>query len=288
MEKKGAGRKKRLVIVLAAVVLVLIAAYLIVRPQGVKTYLVIGMDNYGSLEETGRNDVTMLVQLDFDNRRISAATFARDMFVNNENGKPVKINTLVKSKGEDGLADAIERNFGVRTDGWFRLNFTTVVLLVDAIGGVEVELSAKEVNYINKDAGIYDEYPLSEGVCLLNGGQALSLARCRKLDNDLGRGDRQTRLVAALAQRAKHIGAGEIMGLLDALGYAWRSSLTGAEQAKLLAQCLWLRGADVQRIGLPFDGTWGYGEKNGTSGVVANIEKNREQLLDALGRETQQ
>ena len=282
MALSGAKARKRLLMVLAAVVAVLLAAALLLHPHGVKTYLVIGMDNYGSLSETGRNDVTMLVQIDFDRAAVTAATFARDMFVENENGRMNKINTLVKSGGEQGLLDAVERNFGVRADGWFRVNFSSLVELVDAIGGAQVELTQEEARYIDRVAGKYEDSPLSEGLCRLNGGQALAYARCRKLDNDLGRGERQGKLVAAMVAQTKEIGIGQILGIFDALGHAWTSSLTGGEQAKLLAQALWLRGADVRHISVPFDGYWRYGDVGSTSGIVADIQDNRTLLLEAF------
>lgn len=66
------------------------------------------------------------------------------------------------------------------------------------MGGVEIDLTEAEAHYIDKKEGTYPDYPLAEGRCRMNGAQALCYARCRKLDNDLGRGDRQTKLFSAL------------------------------------------------------------------------------------------
>ena len=257
---------------------------ILLHPRGTKNFLILGMDNYGSLDENGRSDVTMLVQVDFTRTKISAVTFARDMFIENEKGGLVKINTVVRSKDETALCEAIERNFGVPIDGWFRLNFTSVIELVDAIGGAEVELTKAEVGYLNDKVGYYPDNPLAEGKSRLNGAQALAYARCRKLDNDFGRGDRQSKLLAAMVKQTKKITTKNILDIYDALKHAWRSSLSGAEQAKLLTQALWLRGAKVERVGVPFEGYWHYGKtKGGTSGVMADLEDNRRMLLDALG-----
>ena len=270
--------------VLAALLAVVLALSVVLHPRGTKNFLILGMDNYGSLDTSGRSDVTMLVQVDFTRTKISAVTFARDMFIENEKGGLVKINTVVRSKDEQALCEAIERNFGVPIDGWFRLNFTSVIELVDAIGGAEVELTKAEVGYLNDKVGLYPDNPLSEGKSRLNGAQALAYARCRKLDNDFGRGDRQSKLLAAMVKQTKKITAKNIVDIFNTLKHAWRSSLSGAEQAKLLTQVLWLRGAKVERVGVPFEGYWHYGEtKGGTSGVMADLEDNRRLLLDALG-----
>lgn len=266
------------------VLLVFLALSIAFHPHGTKTFLLLGMDNYGSLEESGRSDVTMLVQVDFTRSKISAVTFARDMFIENENGKLTKINTIVRNHDEKTLCETIERNFGVPIDGWFRVNFTSVIELVDAIGGAQVELTKAEANYINKTAGRYPQYPLGEGVCRLNGAQALTYARCRKLDNDLGRGERQSKLLSAMVDQTKHMTAANIAAVFNSLKHAWRSSLSIGEQTSLVFKALWLRGADVERFSMPFEGHFRYGSAGSASGLVTEIEENRLLLLEALGR----
>ena len=291
MKKSRKGIKIALVaigVLLVAAVIAVIAGYVVIKeqpsvlhPSGTKTFLVLGMDNYGSLDDTGRSDVMMLVQVDFTEETIYAATFARDLMIVGDNGRDVKINTIVRSRDEEALIDAIDRNFGVRADGWFRVNFSSVITLVDALGGAEVELTGKEAHYLDREAGVYEDYPLAEGVCRLNGAQALAYARCRKLDNDFGRGARQSKLFEALIAQTKQLSIEQIQDVYDSLSHAWRSSLSAGDQVSLLAQALWLRGAEVVRIGVPFEGTYRYGAD---AGVVAKLDVNREMLLAALGR----
>lgn len=272
----------RILLILAVV---LIAAVLLLHPQGTKTFLVLGMDNYLSLDDaSGRSDVTMLVQIDFTNRDIKTVSFARDMFVKNERDRDAKLNMLIRSGSEQAVVDALERNFGVKIDGWFRVNFASVVLLVDALGGAQVELTSQEASYIDRMIGEYSDHPLTEGVCLLNGEQALTYARCRKLDNDIGRGARQGKLLAAMVAQTKKLTIPKIVSVYHSLKDMWRSSLNAGEQAKLLSQAIWLRGAKVQAYGVPFEDTWGYGNSDsGVSGVKANLPENRRLLLEALG-----
>ena len=270
----------------ARIIACIFAAYIllsvVLHPLGQKTYLVLGMDNYGSLEETGRSDVILLAQVDFTRTKINAVTFTRDMLIENENGRLTKINTVVRNNDEEMLCDLIYKNFGVTVDGWFRVNFTSVIELVDAIGGAEIELTEEEVRYLNKNAGIYPKYPLKEGLSRLNGGQALTYARCRKLDSDFGRGERQGKLLAAMVKQTRHMTAANLVSVFSALKHAWRSSLSLPEQAGLLFKALWLRGAKIEHIGVPFENEWRYGDANGISGVIADLPANRALLLDAL------
>lgn len=278
------AKLRRPVRIALIVALVLIALALLFHPRGTKTFLIIGADNYGSLDtENVRSDVIMLAQVDFTKADVSVVTFARDLFIENENGWLTKINTILKSDGEDHLVHLIEKNFGVDIDGWFLVNFTSVILLVDAIGGVEIELTDEEVRYLNKNAGIYPDYPLSEGRCRLNGGQALAYARCRKLDSDFGRGERQGKLMQAMVAQTKKITIANIVSVFNSLKHAWHSSFSASEQISLLSQAIWLRGADVGRITMPID-HWRYGNApSGINGVLADLEENRALLRDHLG-----
>ena len=266
----------------AYVLAALLILSIVLHPHGTKTYLVLGMDNYGSLEETGRSDVIMLAQVDFTRTKINAVTFTRDMFIENEKGRLTKINTVVRNSDEQTLCDLLYQNFGVKVDGWFRVNFTSVIELVDAIGGAEVELTEEEVLYLNKHAGIYPKYPLKEGLCRLNGGQALTYARCRKLDSDFGRGERQGKLLAAMVKQTRRMTAANLVSVFGALKHAWRSSLSLPEQAGLLFKALWLRGAKLEHIGMPFENEWRYGNAGSVSGVIADLPANRALLLEAL------
>ena len=131
---------------------------------------------------------------------------------------------------------------------------------------------------------VYDDHPLQEGLSHLNGAQALAYARCRKLDNDLGRGERQGKLISAMVRQTRYMTAAGIAGVFNSLKHAWHSSYSMGEQVRLLFQALWLRGADVEILGMPFSGAWRYGNVGSTSGIVADLEENRLLLLEALGR----
>ena len=276
------ARHKALRIALCALA-VLLVLLLILHPRGTRTYLVLGIDNYGSLDENGRSDVMMLVQIDFTHSDITTVTFARDMFIPDTSGRDQKINTIVRNHDEDALMQAIEGAFDLHIDGWFRVNFTTVIELVDAIGGADVELTSKEANYIDRTIGAYPDNPLSAGVCHLNGAQALCFARCRALDNDLGRGERQNRLMAAMVKQTRRMSIANVVAAFNSLKHAWRSSLSAGEQVRLLASALWLRGAKTTSVGVPFEGYWHYGEVGGNNGIVIDLEDNTRLLHEALG-----
>ena len=266
----------RVLLILLAVLLVLVIA---LHPHGTKTFLILGIDNYGSLDDNGRSDVMMLVQVGFDRGKIHAVTFARDIVIPDERNHNVKLNTIVRSQDEDALVSALENAFDLKIDGWFRVNFSSVITIIDAMGGVEIDLTEAEAHYIDKKEGTYPDYPLAEGRCRMNGAQALCYARCRKLDNDLGRGDRQTKLFSALVRQTRKMTAANVVSVVRNMNHAWRSSLSGGEQVKLVFDALWMRGAKVVRCAVPYEGYWRYGD----SSVILNLEENVRLLHESLG-----
>ena len=275
-------------ILLACALLVLF----LLRPRGVHTYLIYGVDSYGSLKENGRSDAMMLVQLDHTHGTVSVVSLARDMLVDNGRGARTKLNTVIRKEGTDEersqrLCDTIESNFGVHPEGWFRINFSSLVSLVNAIGGVNVELTAEEAAYIDGNAGIWPGYPLKEGTCRLCGGQALSFVRCRHLDDDLGRGQRQSRFASALAAELKHMSPLRVLDLYNSMNHAWVSSLSAGEQLELVWQALWSCRDRFVRISVPFEGTWRFGKASDTDGILPDLAENRRLLLEALGRDAE-
>ena len=243
--------------ILLVLALLLGIAFLLLTPRGTRNYLIIGIDNYGALRENGRSDVMMLVSLNYSGPRVSAVTFARDIVLEDSN------HYLKALQARD-------------------LHFSSFVSIIEAIGGVDIELTGDEASYIIREIGDYPGNPLSEGVCLLNGAQALSYVRCRRLDSDIGRGGRQSKVVSSLVKKSKTMGIPALLKLYDDMKHAWTSSLSDTEQFQLLLRCLWLRGASVNRISVPFEGTARYATVNGDNGIRLNLEKTSQMLRDAL------
>ena len=265
----------------------LLGAFSCAQAKEMEHYLLVGVDGWGVNEEGGaRSDAIILVSLDFEQERITFTSFARDCIVKPSYRKSeVKLNTLVRSgEGEHMLAEYIEEAFGVPVSGYFVINFSGAVDMINAIGGVDIELTQEEANYIRYRAGDSSEFPLQEGVCRLNGGQAVYYMRCRSLDNDFGRQGRQGNVLRAVMNEIKTLTPLRAVLLLDDVLGMYRTSLSVGQQLELALRALALRGAQVQICSLPVEGTYRYGtDSHGTSGLVFNLEANREHLYRQLG-----
>ena len=250
-------------------------------------YLLIGVDGWGVAKEGGaRSDAIILASLDYSRDCITFTSFARDSIVKpSYRRNSVKLNTLVRSQeGEGALIDYIEETFGIPISGHFIINFSGAVDVLNAVGGIEIELSQQEADYVDHHAGYDEKYPLREGLCLLNGGQALYYMRCRSLDNDFGRQGRQGKVLRALVDKLSTITPVRALMLVDDVLGMYRTDLAFAAQFELAMKALSLRRADVKTHSLPAEGTYRYGkDSQGASGLEFNLEANRALLYEILG-----
>lgn len=151
-----------------------------------------------------RTDVMMIVALDFENDRAGVISLPRDIFIDVIPGhNPNKINTVdylgEKDKPGGGgpalLAGIIEEKMGVPIHHWVRFDFTGFVDLVDALGGVEIEIDCPYYDYFQIENVILNVKP---GETTLSGDEALVYVRSRKIGGDLDRARRQQRFIWAL------------------------------------------------------------------------------------------
>lgn len=250
-------------------------------------YLLVGVDGWGANEEGGaRSDAIILTSLDYDQNRIIFTSFARDSIVKPSYRKgTVKLNTLVRSaEGEHALIDYLEEAFGLPIKGYFVINFSGTVDVINAIGGITVELTEDEVTYLRHHAGDYHNFVLEPGPCRINGAQALYYMRCRNLDNDFGRQGRQGNVLRAVMNELKDITPVRAVTLLDDVLRLYRTDLGIRQQMELALRVISLRSAKVHTYSLPAEGTYHYGsDSQGTSGLEFNLEANRKLLFEVLG-----
>ena len=141
-----------------------------------------GMDDIGKPNYNGRSDVNMLAFVDPKNHHVELISVNRDSYVLNENvyDNPDKL-THLGWFGPEASARALERTFDIHVDYTVRVTFESVIKIIDAIGGIDVDvkLSFTEQNEYRSFAS-NDLIHLEKGYQHLNGSQTLAYARHRK------------------------------------------------------------------------------------------------------------
>ena len=179
---------------------------------------------------------------------------------------------------------------------YVRTNIKALVKIVDACGGVDIELTQAEADYINgnnewklihvQESGEPERLQtVSPGVNHLNGVTAMVYARCRKIDSDWGRMGRQRTLLTALSNNIKGMSVKELNNLLNDILPLFQTNLTTTELASLMLKVPGvLSNMDgIETMALPADGT--YGTMTGMGGrslYAVNFEANVDILNEFL------
>ena len=173
----------------------------------VTNILLLGVD--GNAESSSRSDSMILVSIDFAHAKIKLTSFLRDSWVEiPSKGKKSKLNAACSYGGPQLVCDTIEYNFGVDIDHFVMVDFDMFTRIIDNLGGVEVEITKKEANFINRTTRQNVDYGDS---VRLNGDEALVYCRIRKLDSDYMRTYRQRKVITALINQAKKAGIAKLI-----------------------------------------------------------------------------
>lgn len=165
--------------------------------------LLIGVDAREG-DTDSRSDTMMLVTLDNKNGEIKLTSFLRDSYVEIAGrSKKEKLNAAYFRGGIQTLVDTLELNFKVSIPYYIIVDFEIFTTIVDALGGVNVDVTEKESNYSKRTAtsGKILEIEAGEDV-LINGEQALWYSRMRYLDSDFMRTQRQRKVISAIVEKA--------------------------------------------------------------------------------------
>jgi polyisoprenyl-teichoic acid--peptidoglycan teichoic acid transferase len=176
------------------------------------TVLLLGLDRRPAAGESfnTRTDTIILVSIDPQAERIGVLHIPRDLHLTPPGSEHfVRANTLMirgeelqEGYGPYYVIDTLQYNLGMYIDRFVVLDFEAFIALVDAVGGVEIDLTynISDPDYPDMNHG-YDPFFLRAGTHLLDGETALKFARTRHGDNDFLRGIRQMEVLTALHER---------------------------------------------------------------------------------------
>ena len=214
---------------------------------GITNIALFGVDarDYDGGTFAGRSDAIMVMSIDNVHHKVKLTSIMRDVRVYMGDGSPYdsgydKLNHAYMYGGPEQAIRTINQNFGLDIQDYVTVNFASMAKIVDAFGGVNIDLTEDEISEINKNmyalaaespesmAGDVSTYaPLSagEGV-LLNGDEAVAYGRIRAIDNDNGRVERQQEVLSALLSKASSISKLEYPSIIQQLAPLCETSLT--------------------------------------------------------------
>lgn len=181
------------------------------QEDGVVNILLIGNDSRQNGED-GRSDAMILLSVSSKTKTIYMTSLLRDMYVEIPGHENNRLNAAYSFGGPKLLMETVEKNFDIPVNRYMLVNFEAFANLVDAVDGVELDLTSEEVEYVN---GYLVEYNMLldrpqgtdnldtsvSGLIHLNGPQALAYCRNRYLGTDFGRTERQRKVLQAVIRK---------------------------------------------------------------------------------------
>ena len=249
------------------------------KDSGMVNILLIGQDS--SSNDVSRSDTIILCTFQPESGRITLTSFLRDLYVKIPGWQNNRLNAAYAHGGRELLQETLLENFGISIDGCIEADFSHFSQIIDALGGVTIDLRQDEAAVINKvTAG-----NLTKGTHLLNGDQALAYSRIRNLDSDgdFSRTERQRILLFSLMDRYKDAGLLTILSAVtDTLPMI--STDLSKKEILLLAVKLFplLDSPDVTDQRVPADGDYSYETIRNMNVIIADPKDIHNQLLDTL------
>lgn len=230
--------------------------------------LLIGEDTRGDdiLEDGTRADSAIIVSINADTKKITLTSVLRDTYGywedtpgDPETGKFSKINEAMLN-GIDTYINCVEKLYKIDIDNYVIVNFDSFESIIDALGGVEIEITSREIREINNDQPTYGYVTIdqtfegSSGRMLLDGKQALAYCRIRHLDSDAIRADRQKTCLFEIFNKLKDSSKVTQLKVIDTLLPYVKTGFSSGEIVSIAKYALskgWLN-YDIEMITLPY------------------------------------
>lgn len=223
-----------------------------------------GIDTYGSLATVSRSDVNMIVTINPKTHQILMTGVPRDFYIPQVcQGNQLDKLTHTGIFGVDCTVDSMENFLGIDLNYYARVNFSSLINIVDALGGIEIN-SPFDFNA--------QGYHFNEGINHLNGEQTLAFVRERYSfnDGDRERSRNQMRAVEAIINKA--ISPAIIQNytsVLKAVSGSFQTNMSQKEMTSFVkAQLDSMSGWDIKQIQISGRGSTEWTPANGFNAYV--------------------
>ncbi|CCX37363.1 cell envelope-like function transcriptional attenuator common domain protein [Clostridium sp. CAG:1013] len=230
--------------------------------------------------ETSRSDVVMVLTVDKRHNTLKLTSILRDSEVNIDGYGLDKITHAYAYGGPELAIRTINQNFNLDIKNYVSVDFHQMADIVDAFGGVDMELTAAEVDAINENLWtleqespgtvtyadyipsldgtvqlVYGEY--EDGTYHLNGNRAVAYSRIRYLDSDDVRASRQQKVMMALVEELKKKSIFEYPSLIRKISALCETSLDVGDMMSMAP--IVLGGLNMETLSIPGEEEQAYG-----------------------------
>ena len=223
-----------------------------------------GTEDTTEFSDDARADSMILVSLDIKDHIIRLVSIERGtavpILLDGYEGQYDWITHTFRYGGAKLTMKTVEDCFNVQVDHYVRVNFNSFVQIVDAVGGVDIDITEQEAKALNWEVpsnSMLIVNHVDPGPNHFDGYTALQYARLRKIDNDWKRVERQRTVIQAVLNQVQNASVVELDNLLNTVLPLIQTNFTKSEIAALLVQLPGFLGCDVQQMSMPLQGTYG-------------------------------
>ena len=240
--------------------------------------MLVGQDKYPGAGWSKRqhSDSMILCSINPRTGETALISFLRDTYVQIPGGySDNRLNTPYLFGGFDLLDETMTVNFGVSIDCNFEVDMASFEALIDMVGGVDIELTAREAEYM-RDRQKLD---VVEGLNHFDGLTARIYAQNRAIGSDFARTGRQRTVLMAAFNKVRHLPVNDLLTLMyDMLPYL-TTDLTDGEIISLAYRLLpMLTSLQVETHMVPDHDCYTAAYVRGMAVLVPDREKIRDRL----------
>lgn len=222
---------------------------------GYTTYALFGLDHRSRNEKlnTENSDTIIIASINNDTKAVKLVSVYRDTLLNVKDDTYSKANAAYALGGPAQTVNMLNTNLDLNITDYVSIDFDALVTVVDCLGGLDIPLSYAEIVHMNnycvetaEETGkSYTPVELPEpkpedqeaivGTYHLNGVQATSYCRIRYTASlDMGRTERQRRVIQMIVDKAKKAGLSTIFDIMDQVFPMVKTSVSKTEILKLI------------------------------------------------------
>ena len=241
--------------------------------------LLVGADKRESWSEAGRSDATMIATIDKKHKRLKLTSLMRDMYVEIPNHGKNKFNAAYSYGGISLLYQTIAYNFDLKIDGYVLVDFAAFTKVIKSLGGVKIELTEAEANYLIKAYKKGTETKVKPGMNNLNGKQALAYTRIRQdAEADFGRTARQRKVLQSLFTKMKTKSYSQLLKLSETVMQNITTDLSNEKIFSYMADVIKMGTTEIDQQRIPLNNTYSAERIGGMEVLVPDLNKNKEAL----------
>lgn len=254
--------------------------------------LLVGADAREEWQDSGRSDSTMIATLDLKHGKLKLTSLMRDMYIDIPGYGKNRFNAAYNFGGVALLNETIATNFDVRLDGYIVVDFKAFRDVINKIGGVEIELTELEAQYLN--TAYHGKIKVVTGKQKLKGKEALAYTRIRQVPSldgnhyDFGRTERQRRVLDSIFSQFKNQNFHALTDVLMTVLSNITTDLTPKQMEQLAFSVLKVPDKEIKQLCIPIqDSCWDLrvalpGTSNNAQVLGIDVEQNKEAIYEFI------